>query len=324
MEETEFILENGEVVPTPTPIPTPTEIKADEGTLLHAIISQKNEIIEKYATGIEWIDRYFDGGFEMGQMIAILGDAEAGKTQLVNQILCNVANNNKCLYFALEFNKRKLIRYFKRKLRNKTVTEKALNNIYPITPDVLKDEEILNILEIMKYAVIKKGIKFIVIDSSMMIYRDKMVGEAEISEIFRLLHDFANKNDILLFVITQASKDDNKNNRVAIFGSQRATHLSDIIFYIKVERNENNEIINRKFVIQKNKQEGKYGVVDLDFDRELLLFSENTSKSNTGTKQTKTKEKEKSNTEEKNDNNTGTGKKEKLDELRLYDEEDLF
>ena len=321
MEETEFILGNGEVVPTPITI-TPTEIEADEGTLLDAILTQKNEIIEKYATNIEWIDRYFDGGFEMGQMVTILGDAEAGKTQLVNQILCNVANNHKCLYFALEFNKRKLIKYFKQKWKNKNVTERALNNIYHITPDMIKDEEITKIIDIMQEKV-NKGIKFIVIDSSMMIYRDGMAGEPEISEIFRLLHDFANIRDILLFVITQASKDDNKNNRVAIFGSQRATHLSDIIFYIKVERNENNEIINRKFVIQKNKQEGKYGVVDLYFDRELLLFSENTSKSNTGTGQVK-QVKRKSNSEEKKENNTGTGKKEKLDELRLYDEEELF
>ena len=299
MEETEFILGNGEVVSEPTPTP----IEANPETLLDAILTQKNEIIEKYSTNIEWIDRYFDGGFEMGQMVTILGDAEAGKTQLINQILCNVANNHKCLYFALEFNKRKLIKYFKQKLKNNTVTKKALNNIYPVTPDMIKDEEIQRIIEIMKYAVIKKDIKFIVIDSSMMIYKDGMAGEPEISEIFRLLHDFANKNDILLFVITQASKDDNKNNRVAIFGSQRATHLSDIIFYIQVERNDNNEISNRKFVIQKNKQEGQYGVVNLNFNRELLLFSDKNT-GNTGTGQVK-QVKGKSNSEDKKENKDG-------------------
>ena len=255
---------------------------------LKDLLNEENEIIERYMTGLNFIDEPLGGGFEMGQLVAVMGDAEAGKTQLINQILSNVGRGHKCLYFALEFNKRKIKRYFNKKLREKTISQEALNNIYIVTQDTM-ETEINNIAELIRLSTYI-GIKFIAIDSSMMLYDNNLIGEAETTEIFRKLHELANKLDILILLITQMSKEDNKAKRASIFGSQKAAHFCDIIFYIAINRDtDTNEIINREFIIQKNKQTGNYTKRKLGFDKEKLEFYEINSNNTNNTNNMDTK-----------------------------------
>lgn len=220
-----------------------------------------------YSTGIDFIDDTLEGGFELGQFVTITGEQEAGKTQIVNQILCNVANGFKSLYFSLEFNKKQIKRYFKNKLENKTVSERALSNIIIITNDMI-DSEITNIVQAINHHIVNDKVSFIALDSTLMLYHQSLTGEQETTDIFRQLHNVTLKNDVLMFVITQGSKQDNKDNRVSIFGSQKANHFANIMLHLTFDREKD----ERALIFAKNKQTGTYKKIDIKFDKELLLF----------------------------------------------------
>lgn len=222
-----------------------------------------------YSTGIDFIDDTLEGGFELGQFVTITGEQEAGKTQIVNQILCNVANGFKCLYFSLEFNKKQIKKYFKNKLKNKTVTEQALSNIIIITNDMI-DSEVSNIVQVVNHHITTDRVSFVALDSTLMLYSEKLQGEQETTDIFRQLHNVTLKNDVLMFVITQGSKQDNKDNRVSIFGSQKANHFANIMLHLTFDRDKD----ERALIFAKNKQTGKYKKIDIKFDKELLIFEQ--------------------------------------------------
>lgn len=224
-----------------------------------------------YSTGIDFIDEPLEGGFELGQFVTITGEQEAGKTQIVNQILCNVANGFKSLYFSLEFNKKQIKKYFKNKVQNKTISERALNNIIIITNDMI-DSEITNIIQAINYHIVNDKVSFIALDSTLMLYHQSLTGEQETTDIFRQLHSVTLKNDVLMFVITQGSKQDNKDNRVSIFGSQKANHFANIMLHLTFDRDKD----ERALIFAKNKQTGTYKKIDIEFDKELLLFKKDT------------------------------------------------
>lgn len=221
----------------------------------------------KYQSGIKFLDDALDGGFEMGQLVTITGEQEAGKTMLLNQILANVAQGHQCLYFSLEFNKRQLQKNFAQRVKQGSVKLEALRNIEIVTTD-MTDGLLLSVLTRIETE-IKNGAKFIGIDSTLMLYIEELGGEAETTEIFRKLQNVTVKNDVLLFVITQGSKEDNKEGRISIFGSQKANHFANMMIHLTFEREEN----KRHLIIAKNKQNGRYLKQRIYFNPKLLAFT---------------------------------------------------
>ena len=265
-------------------IVTNQEIKNQyESKTLFELLNDEFQSETIYSTGLDFIDKPLEGGFAMGQLVTITGEQEAGKTQLLNQILSNVANGFKCLYFSLEFNKRQIVKYFQKKLNNQTIIKEALKNIYIITNDMI-DAEISNILGAIEHFIKEKETKFIAIDSTLAIYHKDYAGEQEITEIFRQLQAVTLRNDVLLFVISQSSKEDNKSNRISIFGSQKANHYANIMLHIYFNRD--NE--TRELIFAKNKQTGRHDKIKLEFDRERLLFLPIKEKRNKGREGNKT------------------------------------
>ena len=66
-------------------------------------------VLPKFQTGVSFIDDYLKGGLTAGQLILLMGDPEAGKTLLATQILHNVSNGFKTLFFSFEFTVRDYI-----------------------------------------------------------------------------------------------------------------------------------------------------------------------------------------------------------------------
>lgn len=54
-------------------------------------------------TGVDFLDTCFNGGLEIGQLVLIGGDPEAGKTQLGLQIIEYIARTRKVAFFSFEF-----------------------------------------------------------------------------------------------------------------------------------------------------------------------------------------------------------------------------
>lgn len=222
-----------------------------------------------YSTGVNFIDKPLEGGIEVGQLVIVTGEPDAGKTMITEQIISSVAQGFPCLYFALEFNQRQIQKKFRKRYKNKIINDQSLKNITFISGEKTNGN-MSHILEIIYYYVRERKTRFIVLDSTMMLYIDGMSGEQETTEIFRQIHSITIELDLIFFVITQSSKSENAEGKVGVFGSQKASHFANIMFHLTYDKEEN----IREFVLAKNKQNGKYEKSEIFFDVEKLIFTD--------------------------------------------------
>lgn len=221
-----------------------------------------------YSTDIKFIDETLEGGFELGQLVTISGDSEAGKTKLLEQILTNVSSGYKCLYFAFEFNTYQVWKYFKYKLEQGFLTEQQAENIEIISTDEI-DTEVNIVVNKIREHIKANNVTFVGIDSVINLYLNGSIkGQEEITEIFRILQKFTISNNILLLLIVQSTKEENKEGRVGIFGSQKAKHFVNMMIHIFYNKDKK----ERSLIFEKNKQNGKYRKWDIWLDEKTLVF----------------------------------------------------
>jgi predicted ATP-dependent serine protease len=109
----------------------------------------------KVETGVSELDNHFNGGLEMGQLIGIGGQPEAGKSILLEKIIGNVSSGFKSLYYTLEFSPRE---YAERNMPLPQYKNILVDPETYLIDDIEKDIKLL-----AKY----EGVKFVVIDSQM-------------------------------------------------------------------------------------------------------------------------------------------------------------
>ncbi|GAA8518527.1 hypothetical protein HpDR58_06860 [Helicobacter pylori] len=212
--------------------------------------------IEKINTGINFLDSISDGGFEVGQLVLLSGDPEAGKTLLCVQYIINAQQKHKVTYFGFEFSVRKHI---------ETLNSKNLKiNKENYFIDDLSCE--INELVSQIRGLAKEGHKLFIIDSQMKI-QAPIVGRTieEVETIkFTTLADLAKRLQVIIILIIQNSK----NDSYAPTGSRKGAHEAHVM--IRIEKIKSGELkhINdynergkyRKVLILKNKQTGLQGV----------------------------------------------------------------
>ncbi|MGL2857935.1 ATPase domain-containing protein [Helicobacter pylori] len=212
--------------------------------------------IEKIETGINFLDNLTDGGIEVGQMVLLSGDPEAGKTLLGVQCLTQAQQQHKVTYFGFEFSVRKHI---------ETLREKNFN----IKTDhyFIDDQSCeLNDLIFQIRSLAKEGHKVFLIDSQMKI-QAPIVGrtteEVETAK-FTALSEVARNLQVLIIFIVQNSKNDNYTPT----GSRKGGHEAHLM--IRIERLKKYDLPqikdfverakHRRIVILKNKQTGLSGM----------------------------------------------------------------
>ncbi|GAA8201332.1 hypothetical protein HpDR150_13260 [Helicobacter pylori] len=212
--------------------------------------------IEKIHTGINFLDSISDGGFEVGQLVLLSGDPEAGKTLLCVQYIINAQQKHKVTYFGFEFSVRKHI---------ETLNSKNLKiNKENYFIDDLSCE--INELVSQIRGLAKEGHKLFIIDSQMKI-QAPIVGRTieEVETIkFTTLADLAKRLQVIIILIVQNSKNDSYSPT----GSRKGAHEAHVM--IRIEKIKSGELkhINdynergkyRKVLILKNKQTGLQGV----------------------------------------------------------------
>lgn len=212
--------------------------------------------IEKIHTGIDFLDNISDGGFEVGQLILLSGDPEAGKTLLSIQYIINAQQKHKVTYFGFEFSVRKHI---------ETLNSKDFKiNKENYFIDDLSCE--INELVSQIRGLAKEGHKLFIIDSQMKI-QAPIVGRTieEVETIkFTTLADLAKRLQVIIILIIQNSK----NDSYAPTGSRKGAHEAHVM--IRIEKIKSGELkhINdynergkhRKVLILKNKQTGLQGI----------------------------------------------------------------
>ncbi len=211
--------------------------------------------IEKIETGINFLDTITEGGIELGQIVLLSGDPEAGKTLLGIQYLMHAHQKHKVTYFGFEFSVRKHIET----LKSKNFDVKADN--YFIDDQSCELNDLISQIRSLS----KEGHKVFLIDSQMKIQAPvigRTIEEIETSK-FSTLGETARSLGVLIIFIVQNSKNDSYTPA----GSRKGGHEAHLM--IRVERLKKHELPSikdyterskyRRIVILKNKQTGLSG-----------------------------------------------------------------
>ncbi len=212
--------------------------------------------IEKIETGINFLDTITEGGIELGQIVLLSGDPEAGKTLLGVQFLMHAHQQHKVTYFGFEFSVRKHIET----LKNKNFKVKGEN--YFIDDQSCELNDLISQIR----SLAKEGHKVFLIDSQMKIQAPIVGRTAEEIETskFSALSECARNLQVLIIFITQNSK----NDSYTPIGSRKGGHEAHLM--IRIERLKKYQLPeikdfyertkHRRVLILKNKQTGLNGL----------------------------------------------------------------
>ena len=212
--------------------------------------------VPRYETGVKALDNSLFGGIEIGTFVQLAGESGVGKTHLTLEILSNIANYSKSVFFNFEMGDTRIVN----RLNKLLVNEQQWDNLI-IDNDSRDIDTLCN--EIILYA--RDGVKFFTIDSKMKIeVSSDKEDYQKFSNITKKLSALSQKHDIIIFLINQMSEQDIKNKRLAFKGSGDQQYDSDIsLFYVKDKDDKRNLICN------KNRQDER------TFNLELFLDENN-------------------------------------------------
>ena len=223
---------------------------------------------QTYKTDIPFVDNCFGGGFELGQLMLIFGEPEAGKTMFSLQILENLSKYTKVCFFCFEFT---INDYLKRRSNSSFVNR---DNFFIIN-DGYDINEVANNIK----SLYKKGVRFFLIDSQMRVTNTGRNSEEEESVKFSTLAKLCHSLNVFVLFICQNSKTDKDNP----LGSKKGGHEASIIIHIERVKPKGDDLDQkgaeydenaRIFKVKKNKQTGKHYKDRILFDKERLRFYE--------------------------------------------------
>ena len=204
----------------------------------------------KRATGITLLDDVFEGGFEEGMFINLVGESGAGKSTIAMEILLNIAEYNKSVFFSFEMGDKLTLKKILKFNINDNHRDNLIIDRYSRNIEELKREVSL-------YA--NDGIKFFVIDSKMKLEVLRNSDEhKKISYLSNELSKICQQLGVIIILINQLSEESLKNGRVALKGSGDQYYDSDIILVCKKDKKDSNL---RELLIEKNRQTEKAGQV---------------------------------------------------------------
>lgn len=224
--------------------------------------------VPRYASKVSFLDFCLGGGFELGYLVLIGGEPEAGKTSLGLQILNNISVQYKTGLFPFEFTMRHYLN--SQKLISKNYRNK---NMY-IIPNGEDLNELTNNIRMLH----KKGVFAFLIDSQMrVVVSDAKNVEEEESLKFRTLGKLANELNILILFIVQNSKTDPTSPMGTKKGAYEAfiyLHVGHVPVPKDDKENANKPFLpdKRIFWVIKNKQTGKHFKEQVGFDPTTRTF----------------------------------------------------
>ena len=221
--------------------------------------------VPQYAIGIKPIDvelndwkgrsKNESGGIESGTFINLAGESGAGKTTLTLDILSNVAEYSKCVFFNHEMGERRISSRLQKRLTREAQLDNLVIDSYTANLNEMA-------MEIALYA--KDGIKFFVIDSRMKIQADGDSDVQKNANISARLAKLCQEKDIIIILINQMSESDIKDGRLALKGSGDQKYDSDMLWFYVVDKK---NPTMRKLICTKNRTgEERLWSVDLTLD----------------------------------------------------------
>jgi len=209
--------------------------------------------VPRYETGIAALDKNFFGGIEIGTFVQLAGESGVGKTHFLLEILSNIANYSKSVFFNFEMGDTKIVH----RLNKLLVNEQQWDNLI-IDKDSRNIDALCN--EIILHA--RDGVKFFTIDSKMKIeVSGNQEDHQKFSNITNRLAKLSQQHDIIIFLINQMNEADIKSKRLAFKGSGDQQYDSDIsLFYVKDDKGK------RTLICNKNRQDERTFQIDTHLD----------------------------------------------------------
>jgi predicted ATP-dependent serine protease len=191
--------------------------------LLKEVENEKQKPLR--ATGIQLLDDFLGGGIEEETFINLIGESGAGKSTLAMEILLNIAEYNKSVFFSFEMGKKRTVK----KISKFELSENQKDNL-------IVDLESYNIEEIKREITLyaNDGVHFFCIDSKMKIEADGFRDDhKKIAYISNELSKLTQKLGVIIILINQISEESLKSGRVSIKGSGDQIYDTDILMVYK-------------------------------------------------------------------------------------------
>jgi len=196
----------------------------------------------RYETGLYYLDKHLNGGFEVGSLIMFGGQSTAGKTHTTLEILSNISKYAPVVFFNFEMGDRRIYNRLHKKLQ----TEDQKKN-FRINSESRRLDDL--IMEIKLQA--EDGVVFFAIDSRMKIIVDGNDSEyIKIAQISKRLSEVAIHNDLIVMLINQVSEENLKTKTLSFKGSGDQMYDADMALFLTIEEDE-----SRQIVCAKNRQD---------------------------------------------------------------------
>lgn len=219
-------------------------------------------------TGVAFLDSAFNGGIELGQLVLIGGDPEAGKTRLGVQIFEYISKRQRVAFFCFEFTVQKYI---------EVVLEKKAQANYDNIIIINEGYHIFEVADNIR-SLYRQGVRVFFIDSQMRLTHTQGRNmEEEETMKFSLLARLCHSLNIVIFLVIQNAKGDKENP----MGSKKGGHEASIIIRIEKLAPQKDDVTQqgnlydenkRRILVQKNKQTGKHFKEEVFFNTQSLKF----------------------------------------------------
>ena len=215
--------------------------------------------------GMPEVDNLLCGGIESAQLVHVGGESNIGKTIFTKQVLKNVCEEHKVLFFSYEMPKWKMAKQLKDK--------NFKRGNYFIIDSRMMGTDVSDVVMMLRRMRRKHGIRFALVDSSMELSNKHFKGNSDVerkADIDRQLSRAANELDIVVFLITQISDANIQNGRMKSYGSTLSDYATDM--KILLLKGDDSDVL---LSIEKARQEATlYKKVPLWLNKETLEFTD--------------------------------------------------
>ena len=267
------------------------EVILSERVIDMASVEYKNfDDIPRIPTGFEKLDKLFKGGFMFGTVILLTGKRGNGKSTIGNQFVCEAL---KAGYSAFIYSGElpnfwvkdwiNVQLYGKQHLTNSQI-EQCENfyrhKLFLYNNDIIETDEMKDLIELVEDTVIKKDIKFVMIDNLMTALEDNFDDAyyRKQSNFVGRLAKLAKALQIVIVLVAHPRKSIYKNQAFEnddVSGSGDITNRVDAVMtYDRIKGAEDTDI-RRTLRVTKNRLWGKLGEIDLFYSEESRRTSEN-------------------------------------------------
>lgn len=240
-----------------------------------SIIDDDGKIfIEKFKTGIDAFDDHLtDGGFAYGSVVAISGETNSGKSDVVYMMIRSAIQNGlKVHLHSYELGYLSLFRNFDFSQKNKLNSDFTKNenkNLFSI--DMLAKE----MSDLKRMILLRKddGCRIFVLDSLTKItVNNILVLDKSVIDVSEMLRELAHAYGILIILIGQKDKNSKINNSFEMYGSVMQEHIFDYMFFIGYENSGNKVTSEREIVMIKNRDDDTKGAIITEYDPDTKIM----------------------------------------------------